>query len=87
VSGYTGDVDWAQTALADLVYLDMILDRGLTPDKAAQQLPRIVSFAGNESLPGSPYQPAGFTLITPDARFAEASLDLQTAPMSRSKLH
>jgi hypothetical protein len=87
VSGYTGDVDWAQTALADLVYLDMILDRGLAPDKAAQQLPRIVSFAGNESLPGSPYRPAGFTLITPDARFAEASLDLQTAPMSRSKLH
>jgi hypothetical protein len=86
VSGYTGSVDWAQCALAELVYLDMILDKGLTPDKAAEQLPRLVRFAGTESLPGSPYRPAGFTFVGPDARLAEATLSHPTGPVSR-KLH
>jgi hypothetical protein len=87
VSGYTADVDWAQCALAEFVYLDMILDKGLSAAKAAEQLPRIVGFAGTESLPGSPYRPAGFTLVKADARLADVSLDLQTGPVSRSKLH
>jgi len=86
VSGYTGSVDWAQCALAELIYLDMILDKGLTPDKAAEQLPRLVRFAGTESLPGSPYRPAGFMFVGPDARLAEATLSHPTGPVSR-KLH
>ena len=84
VSGYTGNVDWAQCALAEVVFLDMVLDKGLTPERAAEQLPRLVRFAGAESLPGSPYRPAGFALVGPDAPPAEAT---QPAPVSRSKLH
>ena len=72
MSGYTGSVDWAQCALTEFVYLDMILDKGLTPDRAAEQLPRLVRFAGTENLPGSPYRPAGFALVGPDAQPAEA---------------
>lgn len=87
VSGYTADVDWAQCALAEFVYLDMILDKGLPPDKAAEHLPRIVGFAGAESVPGSPYKPAGFTFVRPDSKLVDASLALQTGPVSRSKLH
>ena len=75
VSGYTANVDWAQCALADLVYLDMILDKGLTPEQAAEQLPQLVRFAGTENLAGSPYRPAGFTFVAPDARLAGAALE------------
>lgn len=87
VSGYTGIVDWAQCALAELVFLDMILDKGLLPERAAEQLPRLVRFAGAESLPGSPYRPAGFALVGPDAQPGGAALATQPAPVSRSKLH
>jgi len=87
VSGYTGNVDWAQCALAELVFLDMVLDKGLTPERAAEQLPRLVRFAGAESLPGSPYRPAGFALVGPDAQPAEADPATQPASVSRSKLH
>jgi hypothetical protein len=87
VSGYTADVDWAQSALAEFVYLDMILDKGLPPEKAAEQLPRIVGFAGTESVPGSPYRPAGFTLIRADSRLADPGLDIESSPVSRAKLH
>jgi hypothetical protein len=87
VSGYTGSVDWAQCALAELVFLDMILDKGLAPERAAEQLPRLVRFAGAESLPGSPYRPAGFALVGPDAQTGEAASATQPAPLSRSKLH
>jgi hypothetical protein len=87
VSGYTGNVDWVQCALGELVYLDMILDKGLTPDNAAELLPRLVRFAGAESVPGSPYRPAGFAFVGPDARLAEATLAAPPGPVSRSKLH
>jgi hypothetical protein len=87
VSGYTANVDPAQCALAEFVYLDMILDKGLTPDKAAEQLPLLVRFAGAETLPGSPYRSAGFTFVGPDARLAEATFGPQPGTVSRSKLH
>jgi hypothetical protein len=87
VSGYTGNLDWSQRTLTELVYLDMILDKGLTPDMAAELLPQVVRFAGSESHAGSPYLPAGFTFVGPDARLAEAALATQPGPVSRSKLH
>ncbi len=60
VSGYTTSVDWAESALAEFVYLDMMLEKGLTPAEAATQLLALVRFAGDEPMPGSPYHPAGF---------------------------
>jgi hypothetical protein len=74
VSGYTTSVDWAQSALTEFIYLDMVLEKGLAPGKAAEQLLRLVRFAGTEDLPGSPYRPAGFCFIGPEAGPAEPSL-------------
>jgi hypothetical protein len=63
VSGYTTTVDWAQSALTEFIYLDMILEKGLAPAEAARQLLQLVRFAGSEDLPGSPYRPAGFCFV------------------------
>lgn len=86
VSGYTSNVDWAQCALLEGIYLDMILDKGLTPEHAAAQLPQLVGFAGIESPPGSPYRPAGFTFIGAEGRLAEAIVSPQHGTVSR-RLH
>ena len=60
VSGYKTSVDWAMSAFTEFIYLDMILEKGLAPAAAAQQLVSLVRFAGNEEIEGSPYRPAGF---------------------------
>ena len=65
VSGYTTKVDWAESALAEFIYLDMMLEKGLQPAEAAEQLLALVRFAGEEAVPGSPYQPAGFRFFAP----------------------
>ena len=43
----------------------MMLEKGLRPAKAAEQLLGLVRFAGTEEIPGSPYRPAGFCFIAP----------------------
>jgi hypothetical protein len=65
ISGYTTTVDWAQSALTEFIYLDMILEKGLAPAQAAEQLLALVRFAGAEEIPGSPYRPAGFRFLEP----------------------
>jgi hypothetical protein len=60
VSGYKTSVDWAQSALIEFIYFDMILEKGLAPAAAAEQLVSLVRFAGSEESPGSPYRPAEF---------------------------
>jgi hypothetical protein len=87
VSGYTTKVDWAQSALTEFIYLDMILDKGLAPAKAAEELPRLVRFAGTEDLAGSPYRPAGFRFVGPDAELAEPMLGTAPGPASRFRFH
>jgi hypothetical protein len=74
VSGYTTSVDWAQSALTEFIYLDMILEKGLSPGRAAEELLRLVRFAGTEDLPGSPYRPAGFCFVGPDAGLVQPTL-------------
>jgi hypothetical protein len=60
VSGYKTSVDWAMSAFTEFIFLDMILEKGLSPAAAAEQLVSLVRFAGNEEIEGSPYRPAGF---------------------------
>ena len=60
ISGYTVSVDWAASALIEFTYLDMILARGLSPDAAAEQVTRLLSFAGEQGAADSPYPPAHF---------------------------
>ena len=49
-----------ESAFTEFIYLDMILEKGLSPAAAAEQLVSLVRFAGAEEIPGSPYRPAGF---------------------------
>jgi hypothetical protein len=60
VSGYATSVDWGASALLEFTYLDLILNRGMEPAKAAALLPRLVRFAGTRAPRGSPYPAAGF---------------------------
>lgn len=60
ISGYTTSVDWGGSALVEFTYLDMILNKGLTPAQAAELLPRVIAFAGDDAPEGSPYPPLGF---------------------------
>lgn len=65
VSGYATSVGWSTSALIEFVYLDMILDKGLTPARAAEQLTLAVPFAGATAAKGSPYAAAGFRYFSP----------------------
>jgi len=65
VSGYTTSVDWAESALIEFIFLDMILGKGLAPASAAEQLKLLVRFAGEEAIPDSPYPPASFRFFDP----------------------
>jgi hypothetical protein len=76
ISGYTTPVGWAQSALTEFIYLDMMLEKLLPPSQAAEQLVRLVRFAGDEQMPGAPYPPAGFRF------FPAAALPAPTAPMT-----
>jgi hypothetical protein len=65
VSGYDRTVDWAASALLEFHYLDMILGRGLPPAQAAEQLGRMLSYAGAETPSESPYPATGFRILLP----------------------
>lgn len=66
ISGYDRSVDWAASALIEFHYLDMVLGRGLSPSDAADSVLRLVSYAGDKDVPGSPYPAAGFRIILPN---------------------
>jgi hypothetical protein len=68
ISGYDRSVDWAASALIEFHYLDMVLGRGLSPADAAQEVLRLIGYAGDKDLPGSPYPAAGFRIFMPNSR-------------------
>lgn len=63
VSGYSVSVDWMASALTEFTYLDMILGKGLAPEAAAEQVYRLIGFAGDDVPADCPYPAAGFQLI------------------------
>jgi hypothetical protein len=65
LSGYATSVDWAASAIIEFTYLEMILAKGMTPAAAAEQVYRLLPFAGEQEVPGGAYAPAGFRLILP----------------------
>ena len=65
ISGYTTSVDWAASALIEFTYLDMILARRLPPQVAADQVTKLLAFAGDEAAEDSPYPPAHFRFWRP----------------------
>ncbi|NLP06136.1 hypothetical protein GX411_09330 [Candidatus Fermentibacteria bacterium] len=63
VSGYTTSVDWAGSALLEFLYLNLILESGLPPARAAEAVLETLDYAGSSS--GSCMDAAGFTWLTP----------------------
>jgi hypothetical protein len=63
ISGYDRSVDWAASALIEFHYLDMVLGRGLSPADAAEGIVRLIGYAGDKEVSGSPYPPAGFRIM------------------------
>jgi hypothetical protein len=76
VSGYTTSVDWGGSAVIEFAYLDSILAKGLTPAQAAAQLPRLISYAGDQAPGESPYAAAGFRFFPAGALQPLAELDI-----------
>jgi hypothetical protein len=66
LSGYATSVDWAASAIIEFTYLEMILAKGMTPAAAAEQVYRLLPFAGETAVPDGAYAPAGFRLIVPE---------------------
>jgi hypothetical protein len=64
ISGYTTSVDWGASAIIEFAYLDLILSKGLTPAAAAEQLTKLLPFAGHREMDGATYLPAGFTILS-----------------------
>lgn len=65
ISGYTTSVDWGESAIVEFTYVDLILSRGYTPEQAADELLRLLPFAGDEGDPDGVFPPAGFHMVTP----------------------
>jgi hypothetical protein len=68
ISGYTTSVNWAQSAIIEFTFLEMILAREMTAAAAAEQLTKLLPFAGNEPLPDAAFPPAGFTIVMPELK-------------------
>jgi hypothetical protein len=67
LSGYTTSVNWAASAIIEFAYFEMILNKGMTPPQAAEQVRLLLPFAGDSEMPGAAFPPAGFRLILPEA--------------------
>ena len=67
ISGYDRSVDWAASALIEFHYLDMVLGRSISPADAAQQVLRLIGYAGDKDLADSPYPAAGFRILMPNS--------------------
>lgn len=73
VSGYTTEVDWASSAVIEFMYLDLILSRGMDATAAAEELTRLMPFAGETDIAGAQLKAAGFKLLKLENKEAAAS--------------
>ncbi|MEZ6188424.1 MAG: hypothetical protein R3F62_25915 [Planctomycetota bacterium] len=53
-SGYARAVDWAGSAVLELLYFDLVLGRGLSPERAEEVVRRELACAGDAPTRGSP---------------------------------
>lgn len=65
ISGYTTCVDWAASAVIEFMYLDMVLMRGMDPEKAGEQIVKLMPFAGDKKVPDTIMPAAGFRFVKP----------------------
>jgi hypothetical protein len=66
VSGYDRSVDWAASGIIEIYYLNLMLEFGLDPARAAEAVLQSISFAGDE--PGAQDEAAGFSWTGPPER-------------------
>ena len=65
ISGYTTSVDWAASAVIEFMYFDLVLVRGMKPERAARQIRTLFPIAGSQPVPGAILSPAGFRILVP----------------------
>lgn len=66
ISGYDISVDWMASAVTEFLYLDLILNRKLSPPEAAEELLASLDFADAESHDGSPVPAVHFRFLPHD---------------------
>jgi len=66
ISGYSTEVDWTASALADLTYLTFILVRGHTPEEAVRQTHVAAPYSATQPVEGSSLTPLGLTMLAPE---------------------
>jgi hypothetical protein len=63
VSGYDVSVDWAASAIVEMLYLDHVLGRRMPPAAAAELIGRELNFTGTQVISGSPLGAAEFRWV------------------------
>ncbi|MBI1900624.1 MAG: hypothetical protein HYS13_05880 [Planctomycetia bacterium] len=63
VSGYTMVADWAASVVLEFLYFDLVLERGMPPEKAAEEVKKQIRFSGESAVTGSTVAPAGFKIL------------------------
>ena len=58
-------VDWGGSAVLEFLYYDLVLARRMPPAKAAEQVRRLLPFAGDKDIPDSPIKSMGFRILLP----------------------
>ncbi len=81
LSGYAVSVDWAASALIELLYLDLVLGRGIAPARAAELVRAELACSKGQGVPGSPLGAARFVFVERGADGAAAP----ATPRSRAE--
>ena len=65
ITGYSREVGWDSSAIADFTFLSMILIHGMDPKTAVEETHRVAPFTGNKVQRGSVFQAQGLEIKQP----------------------
>ena len=65
ISGYTTAVEWAGSAVLEFMYFDLILSRHMPPEKAVEQVKKLMPFAGDKKIEGAIISSADLRIALP----------------------
>jgi hypothetical protein len=66
VSGYATSVNWAASAIIEFTYLELMFAQNLTAARAAEEVVKLLTFAGAGTPPGSVLPAADMRFVGPD---------------------
>jgi len=75
ITGYTTSVAWDASALADFVYLSMLLIHRMEPVRAVAQTHILAPFTGEDRIQGARYQALGLRSLSADGRSSATEPD------------